>query len=119
MQVQRYYEASRELLAQGFEELSKGDLRQASEEGWGATAQIVKAVSEQRGWEHVSHGGLRRTASLLSRETNDPDLWRLFRVASDLQTNWYENWDDADSVAYGLRDVEQFIAKLEPVLQGC
>ena len=31
--------------------LAEGDLLQASEKGWGAAAQMVKAVAEARGWD--------------------------------------------------------------------
>ena len=47
--MQRYSTASRSLLTQAFEELSAGDTQQASEKGWGAAAQIVKAVAHGRG----------------------------------------------------------------------
>ena len=117
MRAQTYQDASRHLLAQAFGELSQGDLRQASEKGWGAAAQMVKAVASQRGWEHESHAAVRRLAGRLSRDNNDPEMWRLFRVASDLHTNFYENWDEADGVAYGLRDVERFIEKVEALLE--
>ncbi len=118
MQLQTYREASHILLAQAFAELGRGDTRQASEKGWGAAAQILKAVAAQRGWEHQSHAAIRRAASQLSRDTEDRDLWRLFRVASDLHTNYYENWDEAETVAYGLRDVESLVEKLEPLLNA-
>lgn len=47
--AQAYQNASRSLLAQGFAELARGDLRQASEKGWGAAAQMLKSIAEQRG----------------------------------------------------------------------
>lgn len=118
MQVKTYQDASRHLLAQAYEKLGKGDFRQASEKGWGSAAQIIKAVASQRGWEHESHAAIRRVASRLSREYDGPEMWRLFRVASDLHTNFYENWDDEDGVAYGLRDLEGFVEKLEAFLNG-
>ena len=50
-----YTDASRELMAKAREELAQGDLRQASEKGWGAPAQMVKGIAEQRGWDHNGH----------------------------------------------------------------
>ena len=47
-----YRDQSRAYLEQANEELARDDLRQASEKGWGAASQIVKAVAEERGWEH-------------------------------------------------------------------
>ena len=37
------------MLDQANAELETGDLRQASEKGWGAAAQIVKAAAQNRG----------------------------------------------------------------------
>ena len=50
-----YRDQSRAYLEQANEELARNDLRQASEKGWGAASQIVKAVAEERGWEHRGH----------------------------------------------------------------
>ena len=44
-----YRDQSRAYLEQANEELARDDLRQASEKGWGAASQIVKAVAEERG----------------------------------------------------------------------
>ena len=112
---QSYREASRALLAQGFAELAVGDTRQASEKGWGATAQMLKSIAEQRGWEHKGHRLIRRAASRLADETGDPEIRRLYRTASDLHTNFYENLDTAEDVAAGLEDVGRLLDKLEPL----
>ena len=113
--VQSYLSASQRLLAQGREELTRGDVQQASEKGWGAAAQIVKSVAEQRGWEHRSHAALFNAVSLLVSETGDAEIRRLFHVASALHVNFYEDWDNAENVASGLDDVERFVNKLEPL----
>ena len=55
MTTEKYREDSRRLLDQARRELETGDVRQASEKGWGAAAQIVKAVAEKRGWRHRGH----------------------------------------------------------------
>ena len=56
MQTLTYQEAARQLLAQGLEELAEGDSRQASEKGWGAAAQMIKAIAADRDWKHDTHG---------------------------------------------------------------
>ena len=35
--------------------LRAGNNIQASEKGWGAAAQGLKAIAEERGWNHNSH----------------------------------------------------------------
>ena len=76
MSTQDYRQASERFLAQARQELSDGDLPQASEKGWGAAAQILKAVAEQRGWEHGKHRHLFRVASRLRAELGDRKIYR-------------------------------------------
>ncbi len=118
VQAQTFREASRVLLGQAREELAAGDLRQASEKGWGAVAQLLKANAQQRGWEHTVHRDLRVAANRLTQESGDRRINRLYRTANSLHTNWYENWDDAEEVADGLNDVELLIDILEGVLDA-
>ena len=115
-QVQTYLDTSRTLLVQGFAELEQGDTRQASEKAWGATAQMLKSIAQQRGWEHRGHRLIRRVASRLADETGDAEIRRLYRVASDLHTNFYEGTDTAADVRAGLDDVQRLLDKLVPLL---
>ena len=48
-----YPAGSRAMMTQSRTELAQGDLQQASEKGWGAAAQMMKAVAEARGWQHA------------------------------------------------------------------
>ena len=83
--------ASGQLLRQAREELAAGDVRQASEKGWGAAAFMLKAIAEQRGWEHGKHRRLSRVASRLRAETGDRDIYRWYQVADALHGNFYED----------------------------
>ena len=115
MVTETYAEAARHLLAQAREELERGDVRQASEKGWGAAAQMVKAVAERRGWEHRTHAALFRVVSDLAEETADDEIRDLFAVANSLHINFYENWNTAENVAQHLVSVERFVGKLGPL----
>ena len=115
MTTQTYRDASRLLLVQGRAELAAGDVRQASEKGWGAAAQMVKAIAEQRGWQHRNHAALFNAVSRLVDETGDDDIGRLFHIASALHVNFYENWDNPRSIARGLDDMERLLQKLQPL----
>ena len=117
MQTLTYQEAARQLLAQGFAELARGDSRQASEKGWGAAAQMIKAIASNRGWRHDSHASLYRVVGRLVKETGDDAIRGLFSTANALHQNFYENWGDADYVSGGLADVRKLLHKLEPVLE--
>ena len=116
MTTQRYQQASEHFLAQARQELSAGDLAQASEKGWGATAQILKAIAEQRGWEHHRHRHYHRAASRIRTETGDGEIRRLFDSASALHENFYENDMPPDEVAERLDDVGALMDKLLPLL---
>ena len=117
-QVKTYQDASRSLLAQARAQLGQGDTRQASEKGWGAAAQMLKSIAEQRGWAHRGHRYIRQVAIRLVRETGDREIDRLYRVASDLHTNFYEDVDSADAVSLGLDDIQTLLDKLEPLLNA-
>lgn len=118
MTTQKYREASRHLLQQARIELAAGDVRQASEKGWGAAAQIVKAVANQRGWEHRGHAQLFDVVDDLRAETRDREVRLLFDVASALHGNFYEDWRSSENVAEGLDDVERFLDKLDPLIDA-
>ena len=108
MTSQQYQQASERFLAQARQELAEGDLAQASEKGWGATAQMLKAVAEQRGWEHHRHRHYHRAASRIRAETGDGEIRRFFDSASALHENFYED----DEVAERLDDVEALMDRL-------
>jgi hypothetical protein len=51
----KYAAMSRDYMQRAEGYLRQGDLAQASEKSWGATACALKAIAEQRGWQHQSH----------------------------------------------------------------
>ena len=111
-----YREASYFLLAQAREELQAGDLRQASEKGWGAAAQIIKAVAEDRGRAHYAHYLLIRMVSDLIEETGDEQLHELLDAAQSLHTNFYENWLTRFLVENRVTRMEQLVRKLQVMI---
>ena len=117
MTTQTYQQASERFLAQARAELANEDLAQASEKGWGAAAQILKAVAEQRGWDHGKHRHLSRVASRLRAELGDGDIFTFYMVADSLHGNFYEDEYVATDIAEALDKVELLIDKLSPLLQ--
>ena len=103
-------------LAQAHEELAKGDLPQASEKGWGAAAQMVKAIAEERGWRHFSHRDIMRAVDALSQQTGNPELAYLFAFAGYLHVNFYENAHSGGIIEGHLQQVERFVDKAEGLL---
>ena len=111
----QYRSAAAQLLEQARQELARGDVRQASEKGWGAAAQAVKAVAETRGWRHRSHAALFNTVDRLAQETDSDDINSLFHVASNLHSNFYENYLSPRMVRVGLDRVAEFVALMAEV----
>jgi hypothetical protein len=103
---------SAELLQKAREMLAAGDLLQASEKGWGAAAQAVKALAERRGWPHNGHRQLFATVDSVAREADDAQIRRLFDAANGLHQNFYEHWLSAEGVEERLNDVEAFVQRL-------
>ena len=108
-----YSEQAAEYWRQAQEELEKGDLRQASEKGWGAASQLVKAVAEKRRWDHKSHHDLHDAVSILADETEDDDLRLQFGSAASLHINFYEGWLDRPTITLHLHQVNQLMTKLK------
>ena len=107
-----YRTAATQLLAQARRELANSDVRQASEKGWCAAAQAVKAVAESRGWEHKTHASLFNVVNRLAEEIGNDELDSLFVTASGLHVNFYENWLPSGTVGVGLDKVAEFVAQL-------
>ena len=92
-----------------------GDYSQASEKYWGATAEIIKAIAEKRGWDHSSHRDIRTALRRLAQETGDEDMRRLFSIMESLHANFYENWMDAEDLRIHAEDAHLLIEKLTPL----
>ncbi len=105
-------------MGQSFRELEAGDLRHASEKGWGAAAQMIKAVAAERGLPHDSHRLLYGFAGRLANETQGQAIGDGFRAASNLHENFYEGMLDAAAVENNLERVRAFVEVAEGLLNG-
>ena len=104
-----HWETSRRFIIQADAELAAGDLLQASEKGWGAAAHAMKAIAQERGWRHENHARLFGIADRLVAETGNPDIKRLFGIASDVHKNFYEGNMSKESIADGLADIRRLL----------
>ncbi|MCY3691906.1 MAG: hypothetical protein OXI54_00975 [Chloroflexota bacterium] len=118
--TQEYVAASFELMTKAHGYLRDGDLRQASEKGWGSAAQILKAVAENwkdAGVTHGRHQDLRALVHGLASLNNESDLDTGFYAAQDLHENFYENDAPEYIVTLNLRRTEQFCGVMLPWLR--
>ena len=92
-------ETAAEFLARARGYLSDDDLLQASEKGWGAAAQMVKAAAEARGWNHSGQRQLHQTVERLVAETGQPELRTLFNATNTLHANFYDGFLPATAIS--------------------
>jgi uncharacterized protein (UPF0332 family) len=100
-------------LQEASELLMKKNYVQASEKAWGAASQIVKAIAVKDGKELRSHKELHEFIAKLTEKLKDKELGRLWRSATSLHQNFYENWFTEDQVKDGVEDVKLFVNKLK------
>ena len=117
-ELNQYSQQADIFLRQAQEELEKNDLRQAAEKGWGAAAQMIKALAEERGWEHQSHRSLADTVKRVVRERDDQEIARCFVAARSLHMFFYEGDLPDFLVPSHLEDVRTFIQKLRSIQNG-
>ena len=104
---------SRRFLEQAREELTRGDRLQASEKSWGAAAHALKAVAEQRGWNHNHHALVIAVAEQMAEESGRPEFNSLIGIAQSMRMNFYENYRGINAVRQALDEIEGFVDQLE------
>ena len=111
-----YREQARVFIGQAHEELALGDLYQASEKGWGAASQMVKAAADHYGWPHNAHRLLLIAATQMQEVTGDEEFPRLFASAQALHTSFYEGNLNSLAVEQFLADTSRFVDKVDALL---
>jgi DNA-binding protein H-NS len=87
----KYLELFRKYLAEAEELYRKGDLPQSGEKYWGATAALLNAIAEERGWPHYSHRDYAEIVEKLSEQLKEP-LGPLFANAERLHANYHHSF---------------------------
>ncbi len=111
--VREYIEVSKSLLEQAREELRKGDVRQAAEKLWGATALAVKAYAEWKDNRRlVSHRELWEYSKLLMDELGEwvYDAWM---AAAGMHVCFYEGWCLREHVKEAVKRIEELVVEVE------
>jgi hypothetical protein len=111
--VEQYRELSEKYLAEAKELLSAGDLVQASEKLWGASALAVKGEAAKRGLQLEKHGALWGFVDRLSIERGDEELFKFFGEANALHRNFYEGEMAHKAIEVIARDIEKLTTKLK------
>ena len=93
-----YARQARIFLEQSDQEFAKGDVVQASEKLWGATSHAIKAVAEQRGWDHGKNSHRRLVVRQLAEEYEEFWLRAGYAAAEQFHANFYNNFMEDDAI---------------------
>ena len=111
----KHAELSRWCIAEAENYLRRRRNIQASEKGWGATAQALKAIAEERGWNHGSHGLIVDIAQQVADEQGLPDIVSLFAFGQLLHVNFYDDALATDTISIYLDNVKTLLPELERI----
>ena len=101
------------------EYLSAGDLRQASEKGWGAAAWMAKAVAEAQGWQYNRHDEFFTVMRQAQDVSGAARLRNLRRAANELHGYYYTRGRllRSDDIGQGLDEVALLLDILQPLTE--
>ena len=111
----KYAELSRWCIGEADNYLRRRNSIQASEKGWGAAAQALKAVAEERGWNHNGHGLIVDIAKQVSDEEGHGDILTLFAFGQLLHVNFYEDALATDVIASYIDNIKALLPELERI----
>ena len=111
----KHAELSRWCIGEAENYLRRRNNIQASEKGWGAAAQALKAIAEERGWNHNGHGLLVDIAKQVSDEQGRTDIIAWFGTAQSLHVNFYEDSLPTDFIEAYLGVVKALLPELERI----
>ena len=111
----KHSELSRWCIAEAENYLRRRRNIQASEKGWGATAQALKAIAEERGWNHGSHILIVDIAQQIADEQGRPDIVSLFAFGQSLHVNFYDDALATDTIRIYLDNVKALLSDLERI----
>lgn len=114
----KHAELSRWCIGEAENYLRRRNNIQASEKGWGAAAQALKAIAEERGWNHGSHGLLVDIAKQVVDEQGRTDILSWFGSAQSLHVNFYEDSLPSDVIESYLYVVKSLLPELERIRTG-
>ena len=109
---ERYAALSRQYIQRADDYLRAGDRVQASEKGWGAVAEAVKSIAEQRGWNHWGHHLLNDATFQLSEEWNRPDVLSMYDTVEKLHINFYEDVMELDEIESRINAAKNLLGEL-------
>ena len=116
--VEDRVQISRRFIRQAREELERGDRLQATEKAWGALAQMLKAIGQQRGWLNMgSHRTVGRIAQHLAAEYAEIAVLNAYIAADNGHRNFYDNEMSPPEIEGIIAVVASVLPELERALR--
>ncbi len=112
-QSDEYAALSQHYIQQAESELEREDYLQAGEKAWGALVTAIKAIAEQRGWNHKHHDLTYEALMWLADEFARPELKNYFSIIGDLHRNFYEDKMTEPEVEQGVGQTRRLLQDLE------
>ena len=106
---------SERLMRRAWDSLANDNLDAASESGWGAFVQAVKAVADERCWEYLNINLVRPVVSALCEESGEPGLQSEANAAQALHINYYCDEMFPADIARDFRVVVQGLERLKGI----
>ena len=100
---------SRNQLQLAVESLDLLDLERADLESWNAAAYAVKALCQQRGWNHHDRRCLRSAVGYVAKEFSRNDLIRMFGYLENESVNYFEHPLEPIDIRRRTETTEEFI----------
>lgn len=109
----RYELLSKKYLKDARKYLKEKKYTQASEKFWGASAEMVKAVADKKGFTHDGHRQLFNVIHKLTEQSKDEEISICFGSAHLLHINFYEDMLKEKEINIYARNVEKLLEKLK------
>ncbi len=109
---------SRRFIQHAREELARGSRLQAGEKAWGAVAQYLKIIGEDRAWNHGSHRQLESIGRHIRAEFPDYHSPEFADALSDAYHKGHENFYDNRRSALEIEETIEGVEKALPILEA-
>jgi uncharacterized protein (UPF0332 family) len=116
-EVEDHAQQSLQFLERARQFVADGDLHQASEKAWGATAHMAKAVAAAQGWEYDKHRDFSHVLNNAWQLTGNDQIRSLRAIANDLHGNYYRRarFLSAEAIAADIESVAELVEILVPL----
>ncbi len=117
MTAAEHAQTARDFLAASDREFAAGDHLPGSEKLYGAAAQAIIAICQQRGWRYKSHRAMQQAVSSLARENDDLSLQGAYMAAERFHENFFHDYLEDYQIEASRPVVHYFVDQLLSLLQ--